>query len=111
MARLAPVLVVQDLVKHVLHHVDAEAAERDSSQVAGVADRAQYVRDTVAGFKTDMRVLSLDVILEALSNAAALSVSQAAFKRSVANMRAEGETRPQLAIQAWVGKNREMRGG
>lgn len=103
--------VVQDLMKHILHHVDAEAAESDSSQVAGVAGRAQYVRNTVAGFKADTRNLPLDVILEALSNAASLSASQAAFKRSVANMRAEGETRPQLAIQAWVGKNREMRGG
>ncbi len=102
---------VKEVVGHILHHVDAEAARRDSSQVAGVSERAQYVRDTVAGFRTDTRDLPLDVILEALSNAASLSALRAAFKRAVANMQAEGETRPQLAVQEWVGKNRERRGG
>lgn len=102
---------VRDLVGHILHHVNAEAAESDPSQVAGVAARAQYVRDTVAGFETDARDLSLDTILAAISSAASLSALQVSFKNSIANMRAEGETRPQLAIQAWVGKNRESRGG
>ncbi len=102
---------VQDFVEHALHHVNAEAAESDPSQVAGVAARAQYVRDTVASFRADTRELSKDAILAELSSAASLSALQASFQNSVANMRAEGETRPQLAIQNWVGKNKERRGG
>ncbi len=102
---------VQDLVTHILRHVDAEDAESDPSQVAGVAARAQYVRDTVASFRADTRELSKDAILAELSDAASLSVLQVSFQNSVANMRDEGETRPQLAVQTWVGKNRERRGG
>lgn len=98
---------VEDLVKHILYHVDAEAATSDSSQVAGVAARAQYVRDTVAGFKTDTRDLSRDTILAELSGAASLSALQVSFKQIIMNVRAEGNTRPQLAIQVWVGKNQE----
>lgn len=104
-------MTVKDLVKHILHHVDAEAATRDSSQVAGVASRAQYVRDTVAGFKTDTRDLSKDAILVELSGAASLSALQVSFQKTITNMRLGGETRPQLAIQTWVGKAQERRGG
>jgi hypothetical protein len=102
---------VEDLVAHILRHVNAEAATSDSSQAAGVAARAQYVRDTVGGFKTDTRELSKDAILAELSGAASLSALQAAFQQVVTNMRSEGETRPQLAVQAWVGKNWETRSG
>ncbi len=102
---------VKDLVTHILRHVDAEAAESDPSQVAGVAARAQYVRDTVDGFRADTRELSKDAILAEFSGAASLSALQVSFKNSVVNMRDEGATRPQLAIQTWVGKNRERRGG
>ncbi len=102
---------VQDLVTHILLHVDAEAATTDSSQVVGVASRAQYVRDTVNGFKTDTRDLSKDAILAELSGAASLSALQASFQQSIMNMRAEGNTRPQLAIQSWVGENQEQSGG
>lgn len=102
---------VEDLVKHILYHTDAEAADSDPSQVAGMAARAQYVRDTVAGFKTDTRDLSLDAALGEISGAAALSVLQVSFQKAVANTRAEGDTRPQLAIQAWVGKKQEQSGG
>jgi hypothetical protein len=102
---------VKDLVEHILRHVNGEDATRDSSQVAGVAARAQYVRDTVSGFKADTRELSIGAMLVELSGAAGLSVLQVSFQNSVANIRAEGATRPQLPIQTWVGKNWEQRGG
>ncbi len=102
---------VKDLVAHILHHVDAEAAESDLSQVAGVAGRAQYVRDTVAGFKTDTRELTKDAILVELSGAASLSALQVSFQKAMTNTRADDGIRPQLSIQAWVGKAQERRGG
>lgn len=101
---------VKDLISHILLHVNGEDATRDSSQVAGVAARAQYVRDTVDGFKTDTRDLSLDMALAEISGASSLSALQLSFKRAVANTRAERDTRPQLAIQTWVAQNRETRG-
>ena len=102
---------VKDLVEHILLHVDAEAKSRDGSQAGGVPARARYVRRVLGWFTTDTRDLSLDKALEAVSNAAPSSqASRAAFRRSVANMLEEGETRPQLAFQAWVGKNQEKRG-
>lgn len=98
---------VEDLVKHIPYHVDAEDATSDSSQVGGVAGRAQYVRDTVSGFKTDTRELSKDAILVELSSAASLSALQASFQRAITNTRADDGIRPQLSIQAWVGKAKE----
>ncbi len=102
---------VKELVGHILHHVDAEDATRDSSQAAGVADRAQYVRDTVAGFKTDTRELSKDAILAEVSDAASLSASQMSFQNTITNTRADDGIRPQFSIQTWVGKNQEKPGG
>lgn len=100
-------IVVKNLITHILRHVDAEDATRDASQVAGVAARAQYVRDTVGGFKTDTRELSKDDILVELSGAAGLSALQVSFQRAVTTTRADDGIRPQLSIQAWVGKARE----
>lgn len=99
---------VKNLVKHILYHVDAEDATRDGSQAVGVAERAQYVRDTMSGFKTDTRELPKDAILVELSSAASLSALQVSFKNSITNTRADDGIRPQLSIQAWVGKNREQ---
>ena len=101
--------VVREVIRHILHHVNAEAATSDQSQVAGVAGRAQYVRNSVAGLETDTRDLTVDEILGMISSAASTpSVArQASLRRALVNMR--GETRPQLAIQTWVGKARETR--
>ena len=103
--------IVSDLIAHILFHVNAEASDSDPSQVAGVARRAQYVRDVVAGLRSDSRDLDTDIILAAISTAAPDSADRTAFKRMVANQRTEGETHPQLAIQAWVGQAAEARGG
>ncbi len=99
---------VSDLITHILHHVDAEAADSDASQVAGVAARAQYVRDSVATLKTDSRDLNIDKALEEISAATSLSALQVSFKKAIENIRDDG-TRPQLAIQEWVSKKLEGR--
>ncbi len=100
--------IVKELITHILHHVNAEDATRDQSQVAGVSRRAQLVRDSVATLKTDTRDVSLDTILADISSATALAADQASFKKAIQNIRDDG-TRPQLAIQKWVSKKLEGR--
>lgn len=101
---------VRDLVEHILHHVNAEADSRDSSQVKGVADRARYIQYMMRGFAADERELSRDAVLAEMSNAASLSAEQVSFKKAITNMRPDDGVRPQLAIQAWVGKAQEKVG-
>jgi hypothetical protein len=101
--------VVKELVAHILHHVDAEDATRDQSQAAGVADRAQYVRDAVRNLTADTKDSPTDSILQTISDDALLTDKQTSFQRAITNMK--GESRPQLAIQTWVGKAREGAGG
>ena len=103
-------MAVQDIVAHILFHVNAEASDSDPSQVPGVARRAQYVRSAVAGLRSDSRDLDLDTILAAISAAAPSATDRSAFLRMIENQRTVGETRPQLAIQAWVGQAVETRG-
>ncbi len=100
--------IVKELINHILHHVNAEDATRDPSQIAGVARRAQYVRDAVVGFKTDTRDVSFDTILADISSATALAEDQTSFKKAIQNQRDDG-TRPQLAIHEWVSKKLEGR--
>ena len=100
---------VRNLIAHILHHVNAEAADSDPSQVAGVSRRAQLVRDAVQSLRTDSRDLTIRDILRAIYDAIPNRAGRASFRRAIENMRAEGGTRPQLAIQTWVGKARETR--
>ena len=102
---------VRAIIGHILHHVNAEAADSDASQVAGVAGRAQLVRDAVRGLAADNRDLMLRDILQAIRDALPSRAERASFHRALVNMRDEGGTRPQLAIQTWVGKAQERRGG
>lgn len=97
--------MVKEVIAHILHHVNAEDAERDPSQVTGVADRAQYVRDAVRNLVTDTKDTPRDTILQAISDDALGDAKQASFRRAITNM--TGEPRPRLAIQTWVGKGRE----
>ena len=101
---------MSDLVAHILFHVNAEASDSDPSQVAGVARRAQYVRNVIAGLRLDSRDLDLDTILAAISAAAPVSTDRSSFRRAIENQRIVRDTRPQLAIQAWVGQGVETRG-
>ena len=100
---------VQSLIAHILHHVNAEAADSDPSQVAGVAGRAQLVRSAVQGLRADPRDLAIRDSLQVIYDAIPDRAGRSSFRRAIENMRAEGETRPQLAIQTWVGKARETR--
>ena len=96
---------VSRVITHILHHVDAEAATSDPSQVAGVAKRAQMVRDAVESLKTDSRDLTLADLLIAIGDLVPGGSDKASLRRTLDNI----EQRPQLAIQAWVGKNVETR--
>ncbi len=94
---------VKGVITHILFHVDAEASDSDPSQVAGVAKRAQMVRDAVAALKTDSRDLTLKDLLVAIGDLVPGGSDKASLRRTLDNI----EVRPQLAIQEWVGKNVE----
>jgi hypothetical protein len=99
---------VREVIAHILHHTNAEAAERDASQVAGVAQRAQLVRDAVQSFAVDNRDMTLSDLLLAIYNAIPSGADRDSFRRALTNIRAESGTRPQLAIQEWVGRRIEL---
>ena len=101
--------ITKEVIRHILHHVNAEAADSDSSQAPGVAARAQYVRDAVRNLTADTKDNPRDTILQRISDDALSDAKQAPFRRAIVNTL--GDSRPQLAIQAWVGKNQERRGG
>ena len=100
--------VVREVIRHILHHVNAEAAESDASQVAGVVGRVQIVRNAVQGLVTDDRDTPLDDLLQSISAAVSAGTEQQSFRSALTNMM--GGSRPQLAIQAWVGKKLESHG-
>ena len=101
--------IVKELVTHILLHVNAAAGDSDPSQVAGVTERAQYVRDAVQNLVDDSRDTPLDTILQTISDDASGDTKQAAFRRMIVNTL--GDPRPQLTIQTWVGQGLEDRGG
>ena len=101
--------IVKELVAHILGHTNAEAATSDESQVPGVPGRAQLVRAAVGGLAADLRDLTVDAVLQEIAVAAPALPEAASFQRAITNML--GQPRPQLAIQTWVGKNQEQRGG
>ena len=61
---------VSELMRHILFHAEAEAAESDPSQVGNVRARIQYVRDSLADFKEDARKLDKYDLLREVSTAA-----------------------------------------
>lgn len=99
---------VKDVIEHILHHVDAEAATIDRSQVAGVARRAQLVRDAVQTLTADNRNIALNDILLEISNKTPVSSDRTSFRRTITKIRDNNIPRPRLSIQTWVGKNREF---
>lgn len=101
---------VQDLVEHILHHVNAEVDSRDFSQAAGVSGRGRYVQKLLREFVADSRDLPTDEALGEISKSASLSPLQASLKRTLTNMQKDDGIRPQLALQAWVGKALEKSG-
>ena len=101
---------VKDVIVHILFHVNAESKDSDSSQVAGVAQRSQYVRDNLTSFETDSRELSRESLLEEISTLSKNSTLQTSFKKLLTNIQSDDGIQPQLAIQAWVGKAEEGHG-
>ncbi len=99
--------VVKDLVDHILHHVVAEDAERDPSQVAGVGERAQFARDTLVSLAQDDSDRPLGDIVSDIALAAPGGPLRASFRRAIANMVASGERTPWLATMEWVARRWE----
>ncbi len=92
--------VVNDFVKHLLLHVDAEAATRDPSQAVGVATRAAYVRDAVRNLVGETKDNSLTSILQNIADDARGDAKRQSFRRAIAS--SKDVPRPHLAIQEWV---------
>ncbi len=99
--------LVKEVVAHILNHVNAEAADSDPSQVAGVAERAQYVRDAVRSLAADTKDSQLGTTLLAISDDAQRGPKRASFRRAIANMTGSEERSPWLAIHEWVARGRE----
>ncbi len=97
--------LVKETVAHILFHVDFEAANSDPSQVPGVADRAKLVHDTLLSFEDDGRTLAPEAARSEFRNAVPDDPNKDSLVRTIDNI----EQRPQLALQAWVGENRETR--
>ena len=101
--------LVKELVAHILHHVNAEAATSDHSQAPGVQGRAQLVHVAVAGLVNDARDVPVGDTLQEIALAAPALPDTASFQTALTNML--DDPRPQLAIQAWVGTKQEQIGG
>ena len=99
---------VKNVIEHILHHVNAEASTTNRSQVVGVADRAQLVREAVQTLTTDNRDITINDILLEISNKTPNRSGRTSFHRTITNIRDKNIPRPRLAIQSWVGKNREF---
>ena len=101
-------IIVKEIIAHILFHVNAEVPDPlDEDQVAGVEERAQYVRDTLRTLTTNSSQKSEGEIIQMISDKTKTDSKQDTFKRALANI----EQKPQLAIQDWVGKNREKPDG
>lgn len=96
--------IVKEVIAHILLHVNAEIPDPlDEDQVVGVEERAQYVRDTLSSLTTDSSQKSESDLIQVISDKTTTDTKQDTFKRMLTNI----EQKPQLAIQDWVGKNRE----
>ena len=100
--------VIKDTIEHILHHVDAEAATSDPSQAPGVQGRATLVRLSVDTLKSDNRNIPVNNILSEIHGLVPGHKYRASFRRAITNIRDKNVPRPRLAIQTWVGKNREF---
>ena len=101
---------VKDVIEHILHHVNAEAATSDASQAPGVQGRATLVRLSVDTLKSDNRNIPINDILLEIHNLAPSHSDRSSFRRTITNIINSNIPRPRLAIQAWVRDIEEKRG-
>ena len=97
---------VDEQVRHILFHVEAEAATRDSSQATGVATRAQRVRDLVTPLVGDNRNRTRKSLLLDLRGTSDVTVRGALNEIDADD---DGQPLHQM-LTTWVGKNRVHRG-
>lgn len=93
-------------ISHILKHVDAEAADSDPTQTAGIQARAQLVRDSVQSFVGDDRDIVMPVLLTEIHGNIPNGQGRNSLRRAVTSMREEDE-HPWLAIHEWVRWGRE----
>jgi len=102
----------KELITHILLHLNAEdSGEEDPSQTPGVAKRAAYLRTYMESFLSDTTETTKDGFLALLSSGVAVDVDKTSFQTMIQNIRDEGNSSPQLAIQEWVGKKEEFNRG
>ena len=97
---------VEQRIVHLLHHIDQEAATSDASQITGVAARAQTIRNELAQFRGDNRVLSranfLRLLKQDIQDTRVLAILTG-INETERTQNINGE------LQTWVGKDRAMR--
>lgn len=89
-------MAVRDVVTHILLHVNAEAAASDESQVGNVSQKAQRIRDAVAGLDSDVRELSEAEIRDL--------IAERVPRNTQAAIRALEAYALHLSIQEWVAR-------
>jgi hypothetical protein len=104
-------LQVSEIVGHILHHVVAEVQSSDPSQASGMAGRSRLIRRVLGHYLTDTREISIEDLFQELIDNVPGVAGAVSLRRALLSIKTDGDTRPQLAIQDWVGKAKEKRGG
>lgn len=100
--------IIKEVVEHILHHVEAEAAESDPSQTPGVAGRARLVRNALKTLENDNRDLPVNTIMLEIHDKAPVDPDRASFRNNIMNIINRDIPRPRLAIQEWVSKKEDI---
>lgn len=109
---------IASLTTHILRHAQAEQASNDLSQIVGKDDRAVYAINVFKPYLKDKRDVDVYKFLKEVAGVASISISPSplcdSFLRLLVNIdlrdeKEYDEKRPQLAIQAWIGKDQEQR--
>lgn len=94
---------IKDEITHIFAHTNAEAATSDASQVAGVAGRAQKIRDALTSRATDTRDRTRSQFVSDLVGFTSDVELKAIMNKFNPNDNGE---RIRLILAEWVGKDR-----
>ena len=100
--------IIKEVIEHILHHVDAEAAKSDPSQTPGVAGRAQLVRNALETLENDNRNVPINAIMLEVHDKTPSSPDRVSFRNTIMNIINSDIPRPRLAIQEWVSKKEDI---
>ena len=100
-------MIVSEEVAHIKFHVDAEAADTDPSQIAGVQIRADQVSSMVGPLQNNnddvTRTAFLDLLRNRVSGPPGQDVPALLAEINAFDPDDNGE-QIQLTLQSWVGK-------